>query len=108
MNSDYIRFLDEIGKHDTGFAGGKGANLGEIFRARLPVPPAFVVMTKAYQVCSKSHGLEEKLERIFCRIDVDVFENLEEGAVEITRTVESCAVPGEVFAVVGVAYDEPC
>src|SRR5213594_4156075 len=61
MNSDFIRFLEEIGKHDTGFAGGKGANLGEIFRARLPVPPAFVVTTKAY---------EDEAERL-TREDVD-------------------------------------
>ena len=96
MNSDFIRFLEEIGKHDTGFAGGKGANLGEIFRARLPVPPAFVVTTKAYEVFSKSHGLEQKIERILSRIDVDDFANLEKGAAEIRRIVESSALPGEV------------
>ena len=108
MNSDYIRFLDEIGKHDTAFAGGKGANLGEIFRARLPVPPAFVVTTKAHEVFSKSHGLEEKIERILSRIDVDDFENLEKGAAEIRRIVESSALPGEVSRVVGLAYEELC
>src|SRR2546425_13276598 len=103
MNSDYIRFLEEIGKHDTGFAGGKGANLGEIFRARLPVPPAFVVTTKAYEVFSKSHGLEQKIERILSRIDVDDFANLEKGAAEIRRIVESSALPGEVSRVVELA-----
>src|SRR5881397_1269472 len=108
MNSDYIRFLEEIGKHDTGFAGGKGANLGEIFRARLPVPPAFVVTTKAYEVFSKSHGLEQKIERILSRIDVDDFANLEKGAAEIRRIVESSALPGEVSRVVGLAYEELC
>ncbi len=60
MNYDYVRFLDEVSKHDTGFAGGKGANLGEMFQAHLPVPHAFVVTTKAYEVFSKSHGLEKK------------------------------------------------
>ena len=30
-------------------AGGKGANLGELVRAGLPVPPGFVVTTEAYR-----------------------------------------------------------
>ena len=33
---------------DTGIAGGKGASLGEMTQAGIPVPPGFVVLTKAF------------------------------------------------------------
>jgi len=36
----YTRRFGEIGKDSIAFAGGKGANLGEMSRAALPVPPA--------------------------------------------------------------------
>jgi pyruvate,water dikinase len=44
-----VRFLNEIRAADGALAGGKGANLGELAAAGLPVPPAFIVCTEAYQ-----------------------------------------------------------
>jgi hypothetical protein len=44
-----IRRLDELGRGDIDVAGGKGANLGELVRAGLPVPPGFVLTTAAYR-----------------------------------------------------------
>ena len=43
----YTVWLDEISKDDIALAGGKGANLGELSHAGLPVPPGFVVTTAA-------------------------------------------------------------
>ncbi len=47
--TDVIAWLDEIDKYDMPHVGGKGANLGELFRAGFPVPRAFCVTTSAYQ-----------------------------------------------------------
>ncbi|MBV9921081.1 MAG: hypothetical protein JOY78_09570, partial [Pseudonocardia sp.] len=43
-----MRFA-ELGRGDIAVAGGKGANLGELTRAGLPVPPGFVLTTAAYR-----------------------------------------------------------
>ena len=40
---DAVRPFAELSRDDVAFAGGKGANLGELTRAGLPVPPGFVV-----------------------------------------------------------------
>ena len=45
----YIRPFAELGRGDLAAAGGKGANLGELTRAGLPVPPGFVLSTAAYR-----------------------------------------------------------
>ena len=37
---NYTKRFDEVGRDDVALAGGKGANLGELSRAGLPVPPA--------------------------------------------------------------------
>jgi phosphoenolpyruvate synthase/pyruvate phosphate dikinase len=37
-------------------AGGKGANLGALVRAGLPVPPGFVVLTGAYRAFVAANG----------------------------------------------------
>lgn len=48
VEGDMIYWFDRIGSSDTRLVGGKGANLGECFKAGLPVPPGFVVGTEAY------------------------------------------------------------
>jgi pyruvate,water dikinase len=45
----YIRPFADLARGDLADAGGKGANLGELTRAGLPVPPGFVLTTAAYQ-----------------------------------------------------------
>jgi pyruvate,water dikinase len=45
----YLRRLADLGRGDLATAGGKGANLGELTRAGLPVPPGFVLTTAAYR-----------------------------------------------------------
>jgi phosphoenolpyruvate synthase/pyruvate phosphate dikinase len=44
----FITQFEELGRDDIDRAGGKGANLGELTRAGLPVPSGFVVSTDAY------------------------------------------------------------
>ncbi|MEV6099929.1 phosphoenolpyruvate synthase [Nocardia sp. NPDC051981] len=57
---DYVATFDELRLTDADRAGGKGANLGELVAARLPVPPGFVVLKSAYEevICAGTHGPE--------------------------------------------------
>lgn len=49
----YLHFLAQISKADVTIAGGKGASLGELTQAGLPVPPGFVILTQAFKEFSK-------------------------------------------------------
>src|SRR5271169_5889523 len=44
-----IQNLKEITKEDVSIAGGKGASLGEMMKAGIPVPPGFVILATAYE-----------------------------------------------------------
>jgi pyruvate, water dikinase len=44
---DTIRSFSEIGLPDVGLVGRKGANLGDLTAAGMPVPPGFVVSAAA-------------------------------------------------------------
>src|SRR4029453_14373019 len=57
----FIKQFDELGSSDIDQAGGKGANLGELTRAGIPVPRGFVVTTEAYRVYVGEHQLEDKI-----------------------------------------------
>ena len=47
--TDLTRTLGAVGTDDRAVAGGKGASLGELWRAGLPVPPGFVVTVQAFE-----------------------------------------------------------
>ena len=57
----FIKQFGELGSSDIDQAGGKAANLGELARAGLPVPPGFVVVTAAYRDYVAEHQLNEKI-----------------------------------------------
>jgi phosphoenolpyruvate synthase/pyruvate phosphate dikinase len=44
----YILFLDEIDGDATHQMGGKGSNLGKLYKAGFPVPGGFCVTTQVY------------------------------------------------------------
>ena len=56
-----IVWFEEVGKGDVGLVGGKGANLGEMTRASLPIPYGFVVTSNAYFHFVKTNNLEKKI-----------------------------------------------
>ena len=57
----FIKQFDQVGRDDIDQAGGKGANLGELTRAGLPVPPGFVIVTGAYREYVAEHQLADKI-----------------------------------------------
>lgn len=67
----FIAWLDELSNKDVDIAGGKGASLGEMWNAGLPVPPAFVVTADAYRHFIKETGLMDKIREILSGLDVN-------------------------------------
>ena len=57
----YINDFRGVGRDDVAVAGGKGAGLGELVRAGLPVPHGFVLNTSAYELYVRDNGLTGRL-----------------------------------------------
>ncbi len=57
-HSGAVRPLASLRAEDLPDAGGKGANLGELLAAGLPVPPGFVVTTSAYRAHAEAAGFD--------------------------------------------------
>ena len=67
----YIRTLRDLTKTDVAIAGGKGANLGEMTRAGLPIPPGFVVTVDAYHRFLTTAGIAQPIAQRLAALDVD-------------------------------------
>jgi pyruvate,water dikinase len=63
--------LDRLGKGDVAQAGGKGANLGEMLHAGLPVPPGFVVTAQAFLHALDAAQVRARVQELFGRSEPD-------------------------------------
>ncbi len=100
-----IIWLSEISKKDIPIAGGKGANLAEMFNLGMPVPPAFVVSAFAFAKFLKETGLNNKIYSIIKTIDMENTEQLEKTAKEIQNMVVESKMPEDIQADIEEAYD---
>lgn len=66
----YIHEFQSIGKQDVETAGGKGANLGEMTRAGISVPPGAVLIAAAYERFIQENGIDVAKEPETIRADI--------------------------------------
>jgi pyruvate,water dikinase len=57
----YVEDIANLGMADAEEAGGKGANMGEMVAAELPVPPGFVVLRDSYLASMRGGGVSDEL-----------------------------------------------
>ncbi len=86
-------------------AGGKAANLGELTRAALPVPPGFCVTTAAYELLTEGAGLDPILDDLAEASPEDTT-RLAELAAAAREMLLAAPVPTEVAKAVGKAYQD--
>jgi phosphohistidine swiveling domain-containing protein len=66
----YTRWFQDITAADGDTVGGKGANLGEMVAAGLPVPPGFCLIAAAYRDFVQASGLDEVIGTILAETRV--------------------------------------
>jgi len=102
--SDAVRGFESLSRADVAYAGGKGANLGELSAAGFPVPPGFVIGAPAYASFCTDGGLRERIEARLSGVDVEDTAALEGAAVEVRAIIESEPVPEWLLAAIRAAY----
>ena len=101
-----VRSFDELSRADVPFAGGKGANLGELTRAGLSVPPGFVVGAPAYAAFCDESGLRGRIAAELHDVDVDDTAALAAASVRVRELVAATPVPAPLAASIVAAYRE--
>ncbi|MFB6093498.1 MAG: pyruvate, water dikinase [Halanaeroarchaeum sp.] len=99
-----VRWLEDIRADDIDLVGGKGASLGEMTDAGLPVPPGFVVTAGTYRDFIEETGIAEEL---FEAVDVDTEDSaaLAEAASTAKGLILDTPMPAEQREEIESAYD---
>ena len=99
-----VLWLEDIDGDDIDRVGGKGASLGELAGADLPVPPAFVVTAETYRRFIQAAGLEGPLQEA---LDVDVEDSSALAQAESTARslIRETEFPADLHEELLDAYD---
>lgn len=99
-----VRSFANLSVADVEYAGGKGANLGQLTQAGLPVPPGFVIGAPAYTAFRDQTGLGARLAELLDSLDVEDTDALQAAAKAAREAVANTEMPDWLSGAIGDAY----
>lgn len=105
IDKPLVLWLEELRAEHLELVGGKAANLGELARANVPVPPGFVVTAEAYRRFIEETGLRDLIPALLARIDATNTASLEKVSEEIRSLILSTRMPKYIEEEVRAFYN---
>jgi len=100
----FVYWFKEIDKDDVPLVGGKGANLGEMTQAGIPVPPGFIISSRAYFHFLEENLLTEKIKEFLKETDKNHPESYTAVSEKIKKLLGQALIPPEIAHEVIKAY----
>ena len=101
-----ILWFDEVSRRDIPLVGGKGANLGEMLKVGIPVPPGFLVTAAAYFDFIKKSSLKAKLKTELKNLDVHNPKKLKRASQRVQSAILAAKMPAQTTEEIKEAYQQ--
>jgi pyruvate, water dikinase len=92
--------LDEVGLDSLSIVGGKNASLGEMIKNLTPlgihVPYGFAITVEAYRHFLAYNNLDQQIQEIISKIDMDNLITLRKGAMQVRQLIRNGQFPEEM------------
>lgn len=92
----FIKTFIQLSKKDVSIAGGKGASLGEMTKAGLPVPPGFVVLAGAFDRFIEETEIDADIETILKKVNHKDVNSVDKASAEIRDLVLEEKMPKDL------------
>ncbi|PKH46779.1 phosphoenolpyruvate synthase [Dehalococcoides mccartyi] len=99
-----IVWFNEVTKNDIPLVGGKGANLGEMTNAGIPVPPGYIVTANAYFDFINSSNLHPAISKALESLDINDSKQLSVVANIVKEMILSTPMPPGLATQIKTAY----
>jgi pyruvate, water dikinase len=110
MSEKWLYRLYEVGKEQNSVVGKKCANLGEMTKVGLQVPPGFALSLDAYNLFMRLTGAADEMRACIKSHEgsLDTIAGVTELSRALRAIVESKVMPPEMEAIISAHYDELC
>jgi len=92
----FTKNFKQLSYKDVGEAGGKGASLGEMSGAKLPVPPGFVVLAKAFDQFLRETDLEVEVAAILKKVNYKDINSVDKASNVIRDLIHDQPMPNDI------------
>ncbi len=89
----YTQNFKELNKKSVEIAGGKGASLGEMTDAGIPVPPGFVVLSSAFDTFLQKSDLFQDIESKIRKVNYDDINSVTRVSAIISDLILDAPIP---------------
>jgi len=103
-NQKAVVWFNEVTKKDIPLVGGKGANLGEMTNAGIPVPQGFIVTAAAYFDFVEKSGIANQIRALLEPLDVHNSKQLQDIAAKVQQVIEDADMPPEIAKQIEQSY----
>ncbi|MDP3986421.1 MAG: PEP/pyruvate-binding domain-containing protein [Candidatus Veblenbacteria bacterium] len=92
----HVLAFSQLSKNDTHRAGGKGASLGEMTRAKIPVPPGYVVLASAFDRFLHETNLEVDIESQLKKVNHKDISSVDKYSAVIRDLIHDVKMPKDL------------
>jgi pyruvate, water dikinase len=103
-SKQWISDFAAIRLEDRAAVGGKGASLGELTRAGIPVPRGFVITTAAFESFLTGLNRDAAIRGAVERLDASQLETIAGVSRQIRRHIEGAPLSEDLLAAIAAAY----
>ncbi len=112
MNDEkkWIYWFDEVGQEQNDLVGKKCANLGEMTRIGMPIPPGFCLSIEAWYMFMEKTGLRQDITKFLDKSGTQPsrFEQQDEASKTIRQIIENKDFPLDMQQTIKSYYDRIC
>ncbi|MGO8879684.1 MAG: PEP/pyruvate-binding domain-containing protein [Desulfomonilaceae bacterium] len=102
--SGYVIPFENCDNSMVGVVGGKCASLGELMKAKIPVPPGFAITTAAYEQFLDDNGLKTKIINHLIDLNDGDIPKLEKVSKDIRSWIESGTISETLEDIIASNY----
>lgn len=94
----------KLSKDDAAIAGGKGASLGEMTQAGIPVPPGFVILADAFERFVEETDLNVEIDAALDAVDPKEMHTVEGASEKIQALILNAQMPEDIASEIQSFY----
>ncbi len=92
----FTKPFEKLGRNDAGIAGGKGASLGEMTQAGIPVPPGFVVLAGAFDRFAEETDLDVEIDTVLHSVNHKEIHTVDAASEKIKALILAEDMPADI------------
>jgi pyruvate,water dikinase len=108
VSKKWVLWFEELGQEHSELVGKKCANLGEMIKMGLRVPPGFALSVEAYHDFMNMTGAVDEIRKYLAKSKPKDLKQFNQSSAGIRQIVESKAMPEDIEEAIVLYYKELC